>query len=351
MTATKVYLKEDEYFEPGRFQWLVSLGPVFAAPIRRAQVRHTIPKRIEVEIDVSGRNLAPRMVFKPDSMPMQTRPGKLHQVVMQGAVEHSEMAQSFRLCVYDGPAPLKTWRQLEFEATYGSLEFTDDIKVAAETRAWFEKDGHQLGRQSAHFILTVKGEIEKTGDWSRVDEPSVKLDVDTQAWKNKKAKEIADADRAERQAYNVKKAVDTGKNLASGLVETIGNIHREMTSEAAEQKALESRKGSFHTAKNAMQIFSDVYKIMQKPIGQFRFAVNADNEALEIQARCAWTEDLPAWPQAERELHCILNFEPEEFGTTIHYDYFLYEVPPGSIFANQLVRIVNGWLKALSASI
>lgn len=83
----------------------------------------------------------------------------------------------------DGPTPLETWRQLEFQAVYGPVHFKRPIDLPEEISKHVEKD-RSLG-ESASFTLTVSGSVEKTGDWPRVDEPGIRLEPEVTAFRAK----------------------------------------------------------------------------------------------------------------------------------------------------------------------
>ncbi|HEY9683253.1 MAG TPA: hypothetical protein V6C89_21875 [Drouetiella sp.] len=276
MANSKLYRRNDETFEEGRFAWFVSLKPAFAAPLRHVVIHNTNPKRLDLVIDTNGQGLTPRMMYRPNFMPLGGIDGNLHEVIERSAVTNEIL--SFRLCVYDGPAALETWRQLEFQAVYGPVHFKRPIDLPEEISKHVEKDRSLA--ESASFTLTVSGSVEKTGDWSRVDEPGIRLELEVTAFRAKRLQEIAEHDKAERQAQSIKNAVDAGKGFATGLFELIGNIHREAKNSADKKKALEARQGSFHTQKDLMQIFGDVYQILQKPLGAFRFSVKAESRNL-----------------------------------------------------------------------
>jgi hypothetical protein len=344
--AAAQYVKDGETFEEGMFSWFVCIEQKFCAPLQALILHHTDPKRLDLTIDLTGTASTPRMVFSSFKPAMHGIDGNLHE-----ALERSKSAltpQTFYLYSHDESANTETWRQLQFRGTYGSIEYRQTIKLPDGVREQLEKHGDVPGHEFASFTLTTEGAIEKGGDWTIVSPPGIPLDPFVQDLRNKAAKDLAAKDFAEKAAQVGKKAWDITKAIAKGSVELIGNIQKDAENSAREKRALEARKGTFYSSKAYPQIYEQVWKILQHPIGQFRFGVNADTSNSDITAVCTWTEDIPAYPNAARELTCTFWFQATESGTTITYEHMLYEVPPGSLFANQLVRTVNSWVKALA---
>ena len=340
------YLKDGESFEEGAFSWFVCVEQSFCAPLKALTLHHTDPKRFDLTIDLTGITKIPRMVFNPLKPPMYGIDGNLHEALERS--KSVETPQKFYLCSHDEPANVETWRQLQFQGTYGQIEYRQSVQLPEDLREQLQKRGGILGQETASFTLTTDGPIKKTGDWTRVSPEGIPLDPFVQDLRNKAAKELAEKDFTEKAAQVGKKAWNITKAIAKGSIELIGNIQKDAENSAREKRALEAREGTFYSSKAYPQIYEQVWKILQHPIGQFRFGVNADTSNSDITAVCTWTEDIPAFPNAARELTCTFLFQATESGTTITYEHMLYEVPPGSLFANQLVRTVNSWVKALA---
>ncbi len=346
MSQEAQYVKDGETFEPDMFQWFVCMEQAFCAPLTAFTLHHTDPKRLDLTIDVSGKAKTPRMIYSASKPPLFGIDGNL-----RASLEASKAAttpQTFYLCAQDETDSVYAWRRLQFTGAFGPIQYHHTVQLPEETQIVLTKQHGVVGSEIATFTLTIDGAIEKVGDWTTPRDEGIPLEPFVQELRKKAAKEVADKDRAERAAQAGKKAWDLTKGIAQSGLDIIGNIHKEAELSAREKKALEARQGTFHSSKSYPQLFEEIWKILQRPIGQFRFSISADTSNADLTAVCSWTEDVPAYPYAQRELTSTFLFEATESGTTVTYEHLLYEVPPGSIFANQLIRTVNSWVKALA---
>ena len=327
--------KPDAPLEPNTFLWFVALDHKLATLIQSCIVQKD-KNVIDLVLDMNA------WVGPPKEMRFPWP--KNSQAYVREALQESSaqiQPQRFELVIGDLPRPFEKWRRLEFNAIFtGAVDYQEVSGLPADLLQQMKSmlvpgTNETHAKYTAGFRLFVSDGIVKSGDWTITDG----------YLKPKQPPPPPPPKTFDDKVEDIGKAAWAVANfLVDGTVETVQNWNREVAKEEQEQKLMQKRQGSFESRKPLHQIYDEVYKVLQIPIGKHRWNVRADMANLEITARCAWTEaGMTNGPPEPREISATYVFQGRENGTTIKYDYM---VPRAGIFTNQIIEITNKWIKS-----
>jgi hypothetical protein len=321
--------KPGEPLTSNTFDWLVlpkkELG--FAVPVRSCLVdNNKYPITIAAVVDMNAKRPPPAKIFG-QLFPVPANTQDYLREAIQKNQAHA-LPQKFELVIVDFGRPAEQWRRLQFFAMFEAAPvIRTGNEIAPEVVEQIKAMSHgedSFSNYSAAIQLSVFGGIEKIGDWE-----------------NKQALAAGPQTFDQKVESAGKRIWDIANFVVDGSIELVQNISRESDGAEKRKQDLRSRTGTFASAKPMPQLFEEVYKALNHPIGRLHWSLGSDTTTGEITGRCSWREE-----EASREITVTYWFKPVGNGTTIEYEYLVYESPLGSVFANQLIEITNGWIKS-----
>jgi hypothetical protein len=323
--------KPSEPLTSGTFDWLVmpEREQGFAVPVRSCTLDDKKnPISITAIVDINAKRELPKRIFGNTLAPMN------NQDYLREVLLHSKahvLPKKFELVIVDFGRSAEQWRRLQFFAMFEAVPVittaTELPPAVVEQLKSMDRGEDRHSDYSAKMQLSVFGGIDKIGDWEnkqKIAAPAKTLDQKVEA--------------------AGKRIWDIANVLVDGSIELVQNISREIDNSEKRTKNLQSRQGVFTSAKPMPQLFDEVFKALKQPIGRFRWSAQGDTNAGEITAKCGWREGNET--QDLREITATFLFKPSGSGTVIEYKYLVYEGLLGSVFANQLIEITNGWIES-----
>jgi len=318
----------DEPLEKNSFQWFIATDHAFCTPVA-ASLLHpdTKPQTVHLVLALNRWRDVPEGIFGDADWRDRLDENLKDTLKAMNRCRGRIAGQKFELCIHDAPLKISDWRRLHFEGVVGEITYEQGIELPhTVVKVMREMDhGKYPDGLTARFTITLSGGFTRSG-----------------TWRNPNPFPVPKKDFEERVEEFGKQALGLAKTLVNGSAELVYNVHKELEASDREDKVLEKRQGTFHSSKPYPQLFEDISKVLLEPIRNFHWSVVTDPANSEITAKMAWTED----GNSKREINATFKFSAFEDGTTIEYDYSVFEPLLGSVFTNQLIRITNGWIKS-----
>ena len=314
----------DESLASNMFSWFIACDRAFCVPIRHCVVHgDKKPQTVDLILALDRWREVPFGIYGDPDWWQRLNENLQDTLKSMQRCYGQRQPQRFELCVHDAPLQLADWRRLKFAGVIDKFETTRAIELphAVHEQLMEMNQGKRPDGISAKIAITISGGITRAGDWRNANPfPAPGKDF----------------------AEIGKQAAGLAKSFLEGSIETAANLTKEYQASMADDRAMEARQGRFETDKPLPRIFEEVQRILLQPIGPHHWSILVDTDAAQIVGRLGWVEE----PFAKREITGTFRFLSSKTGTTVEYDYLVYENPPGGVFTNQLIRTTNQWIRS-----